>query len=86
MNAIERVKQRSEPRSMTPAEIRMARALGAQRLTGSRYRTTIRSLHASALSPRPQISDELASILRAGVKAFASVLPPDVVELAGGVS
>lgn len=78
----------SKLRSMTQAEIDMARALGCIRaLTTSRYRSTIRRLHAESFKPAPTISSELATILRTAVRSFGAQLPSSIVELAeGGIS
>lgn len=71
-------------RAMTPAEIRMARALGCCRAARNcKYRSAIIALHLSAVSERPSISAEMASILRACVLTFKSVLPADVVAIVG---
>ena len=75
----------AELRAMTPAEVKMARALGAcPAIRHSRHKALFRALHASALTDRPSISSEHAAMLRAGVRAMKSHLPPAIVDLAAG--
>ena len=63
----------------------MARALGCCSFPpASRYRSAVKLLHAETFKPHPEISEELAELLRAGVRAMHGKLSSDVVELAGG--
>jgi hypothetical protein len=75
-------------RGMTAIEVQMARAVGVLKVGSSskQYRGTIRRLHAETFKPQPQISDDLATLLRAIVQATASQLPRELVESVGGGS
>lgn len=75
-------------RGMTSIEIQMARAVGVLRVGAmpKQWRGTARRLHAETFKPQPQISEDLAKLLRVIVQSTSSHLPPEIVESVGGAA
>lgn len=74
-------------RRMTSIEIQMARSVGVLRFAvqPKRYRGTIKRLHAETFKPAPQISEDLAKLLRAIVHGLEAELPRELIESVGAV-